>query len=300
MGRLESWARGLLSVKSPYRYATEENVTFVVSQLQSLASAVVIVGSLILGRSAASPVSVYGYAAPSPRAYYKAAPDGYAAADTGRPPRAYHHQRPAADEYADAATPPKYNFAYDVSDAHTGDYKTQTEERDGDFVKGQYTLLEPDGTKRVVDYTADGQNGFNAVVSKEGHPSAAGPAHHQYRPAAAHYKPAAAAAYRPAPPAVTYRPAPPAYHSAPVAAAYRPAPAVALAPAYRPAPAAAPAYRPAAAAAYRQQRWHNAYPTTAAPTYQTVSAYPTVGPTYPTAPLYKSAHKQPSYYRSSY
>lgn len=253
------------------------------SQLQSLASVVVIVGSLILRRSAGSPVSVYGYAAQSPRAYYKAAPDGYAAADTGRPPRAYHHQRPAADEYADAATPPKYNFAYDVSDAYTGDYKTQTEERDGDFVKGQYTLLEPDGTRRVVDYTADGQNGFNAVVSKEGHPSAAGgPTHHQYRPAVVHYKPAAAA----------YRPAPP------VAAAYRPAPPAAAA--YRPAPAAAAAYRPAPAAAYRQQRWHNAYPTTAAPTYQTVSAYPTVGPTYPTAPLYKSAHKQPSYYRSSY
>ncbi|CAD7005099.1 unnamed protein product [Ceratitis capitata] len=37
---------------------------------------------------------------------------------------------------------------------------------------GGYTLLEADGTTRVVEYTADDHNGFNAVVKK------IGPAHH--------------------------------------------------------------------------------------------------------------------------
>lgn len=31
---------------------------------------------------------------------------------------------------------------------------------------GQYSLVEPDGSVRTVDYTADPVNGFNAVVSK--------------------------------------------------------------------------------------------------------------------------------------
>jgi Insect cuticle protein len=37
-------------------------------------------------------------------------------------------------------------------------------------VKGQYSLVEADGTRRIVDYTADSVHGFNAVVSKEGQP----------------------------------------------------------------------------------------------------------------------------------
>lgn len=31
---------------------------------------------------------------------------------------------------------------------------------------GQYSLVEPDGSVRTVDYTADDHNGFNAVVHK--------------------------------------------------------------------------------------------------------------------------------------
>lgn len=33
---------------------------------------------------------------------------------------------------------------------------------------GQYSLVEPDGSVRTVDYTADPVHGFNAVVSKSG------------------------------------------------------------------------------------------------------------------------------------
>lgn len=49
----------------------------------------------------------------------------------------------------------------------TGDEKEQHETRDGDFVRGSYSLVEPDGTRRIVQYTADSINGFNAIVSKE-------------------------------------------------------------------------------------------------------------------------------------
>lgn len=62
---------------------------------------------------------------------------------------------------------PQYRFGYDVADSLTGDFKSQTEQRNGNLVQGQYSLVEPDGTRRTVDYTADDVNGFNAVVRKE-------------------------------------------------------------------------------------------------------------------------------------
>ncbi|XP_025199668.1 cuticle protein 21-like [Melanaphis sacchari] len=61
---------------------------------------------------------------------------------------------------------PSYTFAYQVQDQITGDSKSQQETRQGDVVKGQYSLIEPDGTRRTVDYTADPTNGFNAYVQK--------------------------------------------------------------------------------------------------------------------------------------
>ncbi|KAJ9588159.1 hypothetical protein L9F63_018463, partial [Diploptera punctata] len=75
----------------------------------------------------------------------------------------------AAPHAVDYYAYPKYAYNYGVADALTGDVKSQAEHRDGDVVKGQYSLVEPDGTLRVVDYTADAINGFNAVVSKHGH-----------------------------------------------------------------------------------------------------------------------------------
>ncbi|CAH1964328.1 unnamed protein product [Acanthoscelides obtectus] len=62
---------------------------------------------------------------------------------------------------------PQYQFGYDVQDALTGDSKSQIESRNGDVVQGSYSLTDPDGTRRTVDYTADPINGFNAVVRKE-------------------------------------------------------------------------------------------------------------------------------------
>ncbi|XP_063980686.1 larval cuticle protein A2B-like [Diachasmimorpha longicaudata] len=62
---------------------------------------------------------------------------------------------------------PQYTYAYDVQDALTGDSKSQHETRNGDVVSGSYSLIEADGTRRIVEYTADPINGFNAVVHRE-------------------------------------------------------------------------------------------------------------------------------------
>ncbi|KAH8271392.1 hypothetical protein KR018_008245, partial [Drosophila ironensis] len=62
---------------------------------------------------------------------------------------------------------PQYTYGYDVKDAISGDSKTQVESRDGDIVQGQYSLNDADGYRRIVDYTADPINGFNAVVRRE-------------------------------------------------------------------------------------------------------------------------------------
>ncbi|XP_061721149.1 uncharacterized protein LOC133527952 [Cydia pomonella] len=63
---------------------------------------------------------------------------------------------------------PRYAFEYSVKDPHTGDNKAQWEKRDGDVVKGAYSLVEPDGSLRVVEYYADDKTGFNAVVKRLG------------------------------------------------------------------------------------------------------------------------------------
>lgn len=67
----------------------------------------------------------------------------------------------------DYDAPAKYDFSYGVSDPHTGDVKSQAESRDGDNVHGSYSLIDADGFKRTVHYTADEHNGFNAVVHRE-------------------------------------------------------------------------------------------------------------------------------------
>ncbi|XP_037044956.1 cuticle protein 8-like [Bradysia coprophila] len=97
----------------------------------------------------------------------------------------YH--APIAKHVVEPIAYPKYSFNYGIKDPHTGDIKSQAEERDGDVVKGQYSLVEPDGSVRTVDYTADDHNGFNAVVHKSA------PTHHvapKVIAAPLHYAPA--------------------------------------------------------------------------------------------------------------
>jgi hypothetical protein len=75
----------------------------------------------------------------------------------------YHHHDHDHDYYDHN---PQYSFNYGVNDYSTGDHKHQSEIRANGVVKGSYSLVEPDGSIRTVDYTADDINGFNAVVSK--------------------------------------------------------------------------------------------------------------------------------------
>lgn len=64
-------------------------------------------------------------------------------------------------------SPPHYEFQYAVHDAHTGDIKDQFEHRRGEYVTGRYSLIEPDGQRRIVDYSSDPLLGFSAQVRRE-------------------------------------------------------------------------------------------------------------------------------------
>lgn len=66
-----------------------------------------------------------------------------------------------------ADSPPHYEFQYAVHDAHTGDIKDQFEHRRGEYVTGRYSLVEPDGQRRIVDYSSDPLLGFSAQVRRE-------------------------------------------------------------------------------------------------------------------------------------
>ncbi|CAH2049185.1 unnamed protein product, partial [Iphiclides podalirius] len=72
--------------------------------------------------------------------------------------------------YAEPEAPAHYDFSYSVHDTQSGDIKQQSEQRAGDSLQGSYSLVQPDGVHRIVDYTADEVHGFNAVVRYEGHP----------------------------------------------------------------------------------------------------------------------------------
>ena len=50
-----------------------------------------------------------------------------------------HHEAPA-----------NYDFNYEVHDTHTGDIKRQHEKAENGHVSGQYSLVDPDGYRRVV------------------------------------------------------------------------------------------------------------------------------------------------------
>ncbi|XP_075971035.1 cuticle protein 19-like [Anticarsia gemmatalis] len=74
----------------------------------------------------------------------------------------------------------KYEFAYEVKDPHTHDIKRHHESRHGDVVKGEYSLHQPDGTIRVVEYSSDKKTGFNANVHQKGHAKHIVPEHHHH------------------------------------------------------------------------------------------------------------------------
>ncbi|CAK1542259.1 unnamed protein product [Leptosia nina] len=72
--------------------------------------------------------------------------------------------------YAEPEAPAHYQYQYSIHDGQSGDVKEQQEAREGDAVHGSYSLVQPDGVHRIVEYTADKEHGFNAVVRYEGTP----------------------------------------------------------------------------------------------------------------------------------
>ncbi|XP_053611613.1 cuticle protein 7-like [Plodia interpunctella] len=70
--------------------------------------------------------------------------------------------------YPEPSAPAHYSYEYSVNDKHYGDVKSHKETRDGDHIKGSYSLLQPDGTQRIVEYTVDKKSGFQAKVRYEG------------------------------------------------------------------------------------------------------------------------------------
>ncbi|XP_017130805.2 LOW QUALITY PROTEIN: larval cuticle protein A2B [Drosophila elegans] len=109
------------------------------------------------------PVQQVYHAAPAVATY------AHAPAPRRRGPRpvAVAHAQPVLAKAAEEYDPhPQYKFAYDVQDSLSGDSKSQVEERDGDVVRGEYSLIDSDGFKRIVQYTSDPVNGFNAVVNR--------------------------------------------------------------------------------------------------------------------------------------
>ncbi|XP_055913311.1 larval cuticle protein A2B-like [Eupeodes corollae] len=122
---------------------------------------------------------------------------------------------------------PQYSYGYDVQDALSGDSKNQFENREGDVVRGQYSLNDADGYRRIVDYSADSINGFNAVVRREplGVAVAAAPALIKAAPAPLAVA-AAPALLKAAPAPFAYAAAPALLKAAPSPLAYAPGPAV--------------------------------------------------------------------------
>ncbi|XP_071443149.1 larval cuticle protein A2B-like [Hetaerina americana] len=105
-------------------------------------------------------------------AYYSApiayhAPIAYQApvAVVPKPLKPIELPKPVVD--ADFDPNPSYSFSYDVNDAVTGDIKSQSESLENGVVKGSYSLVDPAGIKRTVQYTADDISGFNAVINNE-------------------------------------------------------------------------------------------------------------------------------------
>ncbi|XP_026741219.1 cuticle protein-like [Trichoplusia ni] len=122
--------------------------------------------------------------------------------------------------YAEPEAPAHYEFNYSVHDDHSGDVKQQQESRAGDAVQGSYSLVQPDGVRRIVHYTADHEHGFNAQVTYEGTPIQQAPAKIAYAaPIAkvAYAAPIAKVAYAAPVAKVSYAPAAVSYSHAPVA-----------------------------------------------------------------------------------
>ncbi|XP_026751406.1 cuticle protein 8-like [Galleria mellonella] len=129
-------------------------------------------------QSSHTPVAVHHAA---PIAVHHAAPAAVhhvAPVQVHQAPVAVHHAPVHKEEHHDYYAYPKYVFEYKVEDPHTGDNKYQHESRDGDVVKGVYSLHDADGSIRTVEYNSDKHTGFNAFVKHSEPTKHVQPVHH--------------------------------------------------------------------------------------------------------------------------
>ncbi|EDW78990.1 uncharacterized protein Dwil_GK11899 [Drosophila willistoni] len=93
---------------------------------------------------------------------------GYSYARFEGPVVGPEHLITSHDGTSDYVARPEYSFAYGVEDGKTRVLQNRKETRQGDEVRGVYSVVDPDGTLRVVKYTADDANGFQAEVITNG------------------------------------------------------------------------------------------------------------------------------------
>ncbi|XP_021196833.2 cuticle protein 7 isoform X1 [Helicoverpa armigera] len=85
-----------------------------------------------------------------------------------RPQPQYQAQRPQEQREPEEYDPhPSYQFGFDVNDDQYTNYQNRKEQRDGDVIKGSYSVVDSDGFVRTVTYTADPKEGFKAEVSRQ-------------------------------------------------------------------------------------------------------------------------------------
>ncbi|CAH4027654.1 unnamed protein product [Pieris brassicae] len=68
--------------------------------------------------------------------------------------------RAAAIIVTDAPPSTEYNYWYDIADPTTGDAQFHKEIKQGNFIRGSYYIIDPDGSKRTVV----SKNGFKALI----------------------------------------------------------------------------------------------------------------------------------------
>ncbi|RVE52457.1 hypothetical protein evm_002851 [Chilo suppressalis] len=78
-----------------------------------------------------------------------------------------HRENKLEQAVATGENQASYSYSYGVADSRTGDIKTVWETKEGDTVKGQYSVVQPDGSTKTVEYSAGPDTGFKAVVNNE-------------------------------------------------------------------------------------------------------------------------------------
>lgn len=88
-----------------------------------------------------------------------------------------HHYQPAVvkqfvqptivKKIVEHEEPANYDFKYSIHDDQTGDLKEQHETAKDGNIEGYYTLIDADGYRRIVHYTANHEQGFIAKVERQ-------------------------------------------------------------------------------------------------------------------------------------